>query len=76
MVRLRLSAAALGIHQPFDDFDGIFTARHQETDAFYDAITPASVKANSDRCNILRHPLDEHGPEEPGAQQRLVPHAQ
>lgn len=57
VVRLRLSAAALGMHQPFDDFDGIFAARQQETDAFYDAITPASVKSNSDRCNILRQAL-------------------
>lgn len=57
VIRLRLSAATLGMSHPLDDFDAIFAARRQETDAFYTAITPDKTKADPDRANILRQAL-------------------
>jgi hypothetical protein len=57
-IRLRLTAAApAGARDPFGDFDAQFKARQKEADEFYDAVTPASVKADPDRANVMRQGL-------------------
>ncbi len=59
VIRLRLSKAAPAkMKKPFAEFDAIFVARIAEADAFYDAITPAKVKAESpERANLMRQAL-------------------
>ena len=57
-IRLRLAAAAPGeLRDPFGEFDTQFKARHKEADEFYDAVIPASVKADPDRANVMRQGL-------------------
>ncbi|PZV11159.1 MAG: glucosidase [Pseudanabaena sp.] len=58
VVRLRLTRTAPAqMHAPFADFENIITMRLQEADAFYDAITPAKVKPDADRTNVMRQAL-------------------
>ena len=57
-VRLRLSRKAPGAGgAAFADFDELFRTRIAEADAFYDDITPASIKADTDRVNVMRQAL-------------------
>ena len=57
-IRLRLMTAAPGDNRdPFGDFDAQFKARQEEADQFYDAVTPASVKADTDRARVMRQGL-------------------
>jgi len=57
-IRLRLAEAAPGeLRDPFGEFDAQFKARHKEADEFYDAVTPAAVKADPDRANVMRQGL-------------------
>lgn len=58
IIRLRLASMHPNqMGNPFDAFDQVLTDRQQEADEFYDAITPASVKADPDRCNVMRQAL-------------------
>ncbi len=59
VIRLRLTRTApTQMSQPFAGFDSVFQTRLQEADAFYDAITPAKVKAESpERTNLMRQSL-------------------
>ena len=59
VVRLRLSRTAPAqMSNPFTGFDNVFETRLQEADAFYDAITPAKVKAESpDKVKLMRQAL-------------------
>ena len=59
VVRLRLSRITPSqIGQPFTEFETIFQTRIQEADAFYDAITPAKIKAEfPERTNLMRQAL-------------------
>ncbi len=43
--------------QPFADFDAMFAARVSEADAFYGSITPAAVRKDADRANVMRQAL-------------------
>ncbi|MDF0673656.1 MAG: glucosidase [Nitrospira sp.] len=57
-IRLRLAEAAPGeLRDPFGEFDAQFKARQKEADEFYDAVTPAAVKADPDRANVMRQGL-------------------
>ena len=57
-IRLRLTAAApTELRDPFGEFDAQFKTRQKEADEFYDAVTPASVKADPDRANVMRQGL-------------------
>ena len=57
-VRLRLSRTApVKDGNSFTEFDEIFAARIAEADAFYDDLTPASIKADTDRVNVMRQAL-------------------
>src|ERR1700719_5030468 len=56
VVRLRLSNVAPGTEEPFGrHFAQILEARRREADAFYRAITPASV--GEDAANVMRQAL-------------------
>ncbi|MBW4583421.1 MAG: glucosidase [Tildeniella nuda ZEHNDER 1965/U140] len=58
IIRLRLASTHPNqMGNPFDAFEQVLTDRQQEADAFYDAMTPASVKADPDRCNVMRQAL-------------------
>jgi Glycosyl hydrolase family 63 C-terminal domain len=58
VIRLRLTRTMPAqIGSPFVDFDSIIKTRLQEADAFYDAITPAKVKPDIDRANVMRQAL-------------------
>jgi hypothetical protein len=59
VVRLRLSRSAPAqMSLPFSEFDNVFQARLQEADAFYDAIKPAKVNAESpERAKLMRQAL-------------------
>ncbi|HEX5012412.1 MAG TPA: glucosidase [Planctomycetota bacterium] len=58
VIRLRLSAhGANGSGRPFADFDQVFAERQAEADAFYAALTPASLKNREDRASVLRQAL-------------------
>jgi len=55
VVRLRLTAKHPNqLSKPFGDFDQVLSDRQREADEFYAAITPPSVKADADRCNVMR----------------------
>ena len=59
MIRLRLCtrrrpAKAGGA---FDDFDAVFDRRVREADAFYRALTPAAIRDDRDRSNVMRQAL-------------------
>ena len=57
-IRLRLTAAApTELRDPFGEFDTQFKTRQKEADEFYDAVTPASVKADPDRASVMRQGL-------------------
>jgi hypothetical protein len=57
-IRLRLTASAPAeLRNPFGEFDAQFKARQKEADEFYDAVIPASVKADADRTNVMRQAL-------------------
>jgi hypothetical protein len=51
----RTMPAQIGSH--FVDFDTVVKTRLQEADAFYAAITPAKVKPDTDRANVMRQAL-------------------
>jgi hypothetical protein len=58
VVRLRLSASGSpSLRHPFADFGDIMTQRRADADAFYAAVTPASVLADKDRANVMRQAL-------------------
>jgi hypothetical protein len=58
VVRLRLARSApASADKPFANFDGVFTERRAEADAFYDTITPPAVIVDPDRANVLRQAL-------------------
>ncbi|MBW4471663.1 MAG: glucosidase [Stenomitos rutilans HA7619-LM2] len=58
IVRLRLSATHPNqLGNPFDAFESVLTARQKEADEFYASVTPASVKADVDRTNVMRQAL-------------------
>lgn len=58
VVRLRLSRSAPDtLPSPFADFDPLVKTRQEEADAFYAAITPAKIKSDGDRTNVLRQAL-------------------
>jgi Glycosyl hydrolase family 63 C-terminal domain len=58
VIRLRLSRSApTQMGNPFAEFDTILQTRIQEADAFYDAITPAKIKPDKDRANLMRQAL-------------------
>jgi len=59
IVRLRLSRTApTQMSNPFSGFDSVFQTRLQEADAFYNAITPAKVKAESpEQAKLMRQAL-------------------
>ena len=57
-IRLRLTAAApTELRDPFGEFDAQFKTRQKEADEFYEAVIPASVKADPDRANVMRQGL-------------------
>ena len=57
-LRLRLTRAVPAVTPaPFDEHDRVFAQRRQEADAFYHAITPPAVKADSDRAAVMRQAL-------------------
>jgi len=57
-VRLRLSRTApVKGTDTFVDFDTAFSSRLAEADEFYAAITPTSIKADTDRVNVMRQAL-------------------
>jgi hypothetical protein len=57
-VRLRLSTAdPSAMKDAFGDFDSRFKSRQIEADEFYEAVTPASVRADADRANVMRQGL-------------------
>jgi len=59
VVRLRLTRTAPDeISLPFSGFDAVFRMRIEEADTFYDAITPAKIKAESpEQANLMRQAL-------------------
>lgn len=58
VIRLRLTTRAPAPSSPpFADFDAVFAARLSEADAFYDSITPPSVRQDPDRANVMRQAL-------------------
>ncbi len=58
VVQLRLTRTApTRGGRPFADFDAVFEQRLAEANAFYDGITPASVKADPDRASVMRQAL-------------------
>lgn len=59
VIRLRLThTAPAQLSQPFAGFDGIFQTRIQEADSFYEAITPAKIKAESpEKASLMRQAL-------------------
>jgi hypothetical protein len=58
VIRLRLSHKAPGqMTDPFASFDTLVQTRQSEADAFYDAVTCPTVKADSDRARIFRQAL-------------------
>ncbi|PSB26680.1 MGH1-like glycoside hydrolase domain-containing protein [Stenomitos frigidus] len=57
-VRLRLAATHPNqMGNPFDAFDQVLIDRQQEANEFYAALTPAAVKADHDRANVMRQAL-------------------
>lgn len=55
---LRLTRRAPAeLARPFADFDTVFQNRLVEADAFYHAITPAAVRKDPDRANVMRQAL-------------------
>lgn len=59
VIHLRLTRTAPDqMSNAFEGFDSIFQTRLQEADAFYDRITPATIKANSpEQVNLMRQAL-------------------
>jgi hypothetical protein len=54
-VRLRLTTSEpKSSFRPFADFDQILADRLRDADEFHDSITPAKVKEDPDRANIMR----------------------
>ena len=57
-VRLRLSRTAPRAgDNAFAAFDDLFSSRIAEADAFYSSVIPNSIKADTDRCNVMRQAL-------------------
>ena len=57
-IRLRLTKTAPAeMGNPFADFEQIYQSRLQDADEFYAEITPAKMKRDSDRCNVMRQAL-------------------
>jgi hypothetical protein len=57
-IRLRLSRTAPNqIPDPFAAFESVIQTRRQETDAFYDSITPAAIASDGDRARVMRQAL-------------------
>ena len=57
-IRLRLSRDAPGlIGDAFSGFDRLFNERKREADEFYEVVTPASVRTDPDRTNVMRQAL-------------------
>jgi len=54
-VKLRMSVADMT--EPFGEFDEIFASRLAEADEFYASITPAILRSNDDRFNVMRQGL-------------------
>ena len=58
VIRLRLTTRAPSAStDAFADFDAVLAARLAEADAFYAALTPATVAHDADRSNVLRQAL-------------------
>ncbi len=59
IVRLRLNRQVPEVTtDPFAGFDSLFELRKQETDAFYDAITPVKIKTEApEQANLMRQAL-------------------
>ena len=58
VIRLRLSQTDPSeLPMPFRDFDRLMATRLKEADEFYDSITPAEAKRNSDRARIFRQAM-------------------
>jgi hypothetical protein len=58
VIRLRLTRSGPEeLAQPFRDFDQLVATRRQETDEFYDSLTPDVVKRDPDRALVLRRAL-------------------
>ncbi len=59
VIHLRLTRIAPAeMSNPFSGFDTFFQTRLQEADTFYNAITPAAIKATDpDRVNLMRQAL-------------------
>jgi len=58
VIQLRLTKTPpSNIGNPMDGFDSLLATRLQEANEFYDAITPESIQADSDRANIYRQAL-------------------
>jgi hypothetical protein len=58
VIKLRLTTRVPGQSgPPFADFDAVFAARVNEADAFYGSITPAAVRKDPDRANVMRQAL-------------------
>jgi hypothetical protein len=54
-VRLRLTVEAPeNLPRPFAGFDDVVAERLAEADEFYDSMTPAAVKSDPDRANVMR----------------------
>jgi len=57
-VRLRLSLTPPSAgSDPFAGFDELFRSRIEAADAFYGALTPPAIRADTDRCNVFRQAL-------------------
>ncbi|ACK64497.1 conserved hypothetical protein [Rippkaea orientalis PCC 8801] len=58
VIYLRLTKTApSATSDPFATVETIFKTRLEEADAFYDTITPLSIKTDSDRVNVMRQAL-------------------
>ncbi len=58
VIQLRLTKTPPSdIGNPMDGFDALVATRLHEANEFYDAITPESIQADSDRFNIYRQAL-------------------
>jgi hypothetical protein len=58
VVRLRLTTTTpTAAPKPFQKFDEVVQERLREADEFYASITPAKVKADPDRANVMRQAL-------------------
>ncbi len=56
VVKLRLTPTAPGdLSEPFGEFNGVFTARQEEADEFYESITPPPV--GEDERRVMRQAL-------------------